>query len=75
MERIDIRYALAEVVRDKRLFVKSLHTLGTGGFFLVGDEELRQPQADPSSDEGRRQGLRSHEKKPLAQSALIYRAG
>ena len=57
MERIDIRYALAEVVRDKRLFVKSLHTLGTGGFFLAGDEELRQPKAEDKGCEAARKNL------------------
>ena len=35
-------------------------TLGTRGFFLACDEELLRPQADPSSDEGRR-----HERRTL----------
>ena len=35
---------------------------------------IRRPQADPSSAFGRRHEPQNREKKPLAQSALIYRA-
>ena len=47
---------------------EAFSTLGTRGFFLTCDKELRWRQAEDTSGEATR-------KKPLAQSALVYRAG